>query len=266
VTIKNIVRRPYLPNERKSHIAGQKFGKLTAIEQVGFAGTMAVWSFRCDCGTIVERRAGHTVYAAKNPNAKQYSRLHCGCIAKVRRWESRIEDHRTAHNRWRSRLDKGLLCEAWQNFDVFLEQCWSEKEPGKFLCRFDRTKPLGLDNFYWGDVTEKGMAELEDFVQLAQTHKQLTLEEAWEYVFSISRQRREQLRKKWTKRVQGAVATGGPEAGLGVRGPGRPRSAIRTPDVLPAGHSTDPANRLSGPVLDGLLQRVNGVRTGSGNN
>lgn len=53
------------------NIAGQKFGRLTAIREVGSLRKFRVWEFRCDCGVVVERTG---------VSVRRGSCLSCGCL------------------------------------------------------------------------------------------------------------------------------------------------------------------------------------------
>ena len=55
-------------------IEGQKFNYLTAIKKVESKNNQTLWSFKCDCGKIIETRPGLIV------RGKQRS---CGCRSRV---------------------------------------------------------------------------------------------------------------------------------------------------------------------------------------
>lgn len=264
-TIENVIRRPYSWRGRKSDIAGKKYGKLTAIEPVGFAGAMAVWSFACECGEVVERRAAQVTYAARKPGPRTASRLHCGCGSRYTKWSNSTDANHSAYQAWRNLALKDRLSREWLDFDRFLDECWSEREPGLHLVRLDRSDRLSMSNFLWSEITEKGWAELEDFVALSQKRLNLSTDEAWCYATTISRQARHQRRLQWQHEdLQGPVANGRTKTGVGVRGGRFPPPAIRTPDLLPASHSADQASRFSGTLPAGVLPGFDDLRPSTG--
>lgn len=53
------------------NIAGQKFGRLTAIRDVGKKGSFRLWDFVCDCGSVVQKTAATVRFG---------SVLSCGCL------------------------------------------------------------------------------------------------------------------------------------------------------------------------------------------
>jgi len=53
-------------------LTGMKFGRLTAVAWFS-GGRNPMWTFRCDCGTVINRSSGHV----KNGNTSS-----CGCLKK----------------------------------------------------------------------------------------------------------------------------------------------------------------------------------------
>lgn len=61
-------------NRTQKDITGIKFGRLTAIKQVGISGGNNVWLFKCDCGNEINLKR---VQVTKNNPTKS-----CGCLRK----------------------------------------------------------------------------------------------------------------------------------------------------------------------------------------
>lgn len=85
--------------QERSNISGRKFGRLIALHVVGKGPkSKAIWKFRCDCGTEVDRIADQVTHGFV---------ASCGCLGR----ESRIkhglsgtrEYQREAHIRWSAR-------------------------------------------------------------------------------------------------------------------------------------------------------------------
>ena len=93
-------------------LTGQRFGRLVALKHAGFrpGSNIAVWSFRCDCGTVIKRkhdgvRSGHT--------------SSCGCYDREVRLKRQIpggsktlEYHRVAHRKWASKNPEKVIANA----------------------------------------------------------------------------------------------------------------------------------------------------------
>jgi hypothetical protein len=62
-----------------SIVAGQRFGRLIAVERSARSGH---WRFRCDCGNEKEI----SVYKAKNGNTRS-----CGCLRNEKWWATHAE-------------------------------------------------------------------------------------------------------------------------------------------------------------------------------
>lgn len=195
-------------------LTGRKYGFLTAVKHVGFVYKMAAWEFRCDCGNTCVRPASQVVYAAKlikqNPanleKTQCFSRLHCGCLSDRKTWKHRTDKNLPAYGTWKRLLRDGKLCQEWQeSFDAFMDECWLYRDPeedGDHLVRIDPSQPMGPDNFMFSVHNETGWATILEFVQGAMKHRLMTEDEAWEYCWSLSRERRAQLLDKWGIRAR----------------------------------------------------------------
>ena len=58
-------------------ISGQRFGMLTAMHPLKNDTSVLTWRFKCDCGNLVDRQAGHVRANAARRGGKYIS---CGCI------------------------------------------------------------------------------------------------------------------------------------------------------------------------------------------
>ena len=80
-------RNKYLENKRNEEkIIGQKYGRLTAISYVGIINGMATYTFKCDCGNIIDE----PISRVKNGNTKS-----CGCLQRekaISRWNKYREE------------------------------------------------------------------------------------------------------------------------------------------------------------------------------
>lgn len=192
--IANLVRRGFRPNRVRDsqHIAGRKFGMLTAIEHVGFAKTMAVWKFRCDCGNEVEARSSHIVWAAKHPkNPTSRQRLHCGCQSMRAGLISKLP----GYDYWQRYF--GLLCDAWQeSCQAFNSECFALRTAETpHLVRPDSDQPIGPGNFLWSRQ-EQSTFDLYREITAILVSRGRTPEQAAEWISSVSRQRLWQVRNK----------------------------------------------------------------------
>ncbi len=89
-------------------LTGKRFGRLVALSYVrSTPGGMSIWSFRCDCGNVIERKhdgilSGHT--------------SSCGCLGKesrVKHGKSRtLEYHREAHRKWAKANPEKVIANA----------------------------------------------------------------------------------------------------------------------------------------------------------
>jgi hypothetical protein len=85
-----------MPAHNALNIAGQRFGRVTAIERIGRKGRMALWSYRCDCGTIGAALAN----SLARGNTKS-----CGCLKNElagKRFRRHGLTNTPEHRTWRS--------------------------------------------------------------------------------------------------------------------------------------------------------------------
>lgn len=89
-------------------LTGQKFGRLLALKYArSTPGGMSIWSFKCDCGHVIERKhdgilSGHTAS--------------CGCLgteSRIKHGKSRtLEYHREAHRKWAKANPEKVIANA----------------------------------------------------------------------------------------------------------------------------------------------------------
>jgi len=119
--------------QKRIDITGQRFGRLTAIRDVGSIRKRRLWKFQCDCGrkTIVDG------VAARNGNTKS-----CGCL----RLEAAVASGKlnTKHG-----LDGTAVYISWIGM---LHRCYDANEVaypnyggrGIRVCEYIRSTPLNL--------------------------------------------------------------------------------------------------------------------------
>jgi len=99
---------PLYTKPMRVKLTGKRFGRLVALKYVRSTPMgMSIWSFRCDCGSVIERKhdgvlSGHT--------------SSCGCYGKVSRikhGKSRtLEYHREAHRKWAKANPEKVIANA----------------------------------------------------------------------------------------------------------------------------------------------------------
>jgi len=146
-------------------LTGQKFGRLTVINQAPTKGKDIMWNCTCECdGKMVVRRST----SLRNGNCRS-----CGCLRKENS-ASLHRSHGYAHtpiyNLWLSIRNRcyreknqdyqyygavGIkMCDRWrESFTNFLEDM-GETPIGTNLSRKDRNANFSPDNCYWATIDE----------------------------------------------------------------------------------------------------------------
>ena len=139
---------------RIHHSPGEKFGRLTLIEDLGWKNTKNSWKCLCECGAIVVKQAA--ILRTKDSRS-------CGCIAR----ESNIKRNKThgmcgtrEHRTWikirQSIRQWGVpaCVPEWKSFENFLKDM-GDQPKGSILLRIDHTKGHSKENCRWGSSNDR---------------------------------------------------------------------------------------------------------------
>lgn len=152
-------------------IAGQKFGRWTAIRRVDDDATngSTCWLFRCDCGTEVTRVASKLISAAIRGAA-----ISCGCYSKAlktRHGQRRVGATSAEYHTWSGMLyrcenpvdpnyknygGRGItVCERWHNFIDFFADVGRRPSARHSLDRIDVNGNYEPGNVRWATSREQ---------------------------------------------------------------------------------------------------------------
>lgn len=146
--------------KKAQDITGEKFGRLTAIENTGKQRTGGyIWSCQCDCGNITEVSVGRLNYG---------DTLSCGCLRvdvqtihgmsntpTWRSWDSMLERCKNPkYDEWYSDVE---VCEEWklpdgQGFLNFYKDM-GERPEGMTLNRINGAKVYSKDTCEWATLS-----------------------------------------------------------------------------------------------------------------
>lgn len=154
---------------KRIDLAGQRFGRLTAIEFTGTRKKQSYWRCRCDCGAICIVSSGHL---------RSGHTQSCGCIQKENTSKARAT-HKMAQTKiyqtWfdmkRRCLDvnrsnfgryggRGItICDEWRdNFQAFFDYVSKLEhygEKGYSLDRIDNSRGYEVGNVRWATAKEQ---------------------------------------------------------------------------------------------------------------
>ncbi len=145
---------------------GQKFGRLTVLEQVEHTnGRHRRWLCKCSCGaTLVSQtnnlRGGHTTSCgcAQRDRVAVTSRKHGMSGHRVYDiWASmRARCHNPANISYTRYGAKGVaVCSRWESFDNFLADMGVPPSPKHSLDRLDNSKGYSKENCRWATPVEQ---------------------------------------------------------------------------------------------------------------
>lgn len=157
---------------RSPSLVGQKFGKWTVLERIGYIGKGTQYLCRCECGRENRVSRGNLVLGRSRS---------CG---HHRQSANRTHglSHTGVYQSWINKRSSGGVAGRWKKVEEYASD--AQKHPGKRAIRIDLSKPFSPENCRWMTPNEasKYVHTIQDEFSSLQG--------------KVSRQRIYQLRKK----------------------------------------------------------------------
>lgn len=146
----------------KLDLRGQKFGRLTVLEEAGRAGGGVLWKCQCDCGNIVNVRSNHL---------RRGAQVSCGCYSR-KIHASHGKSRTDIHHVWQCMkdrclnpnaqeakhyIDRGIkVCDEWLDFNNFYEWAMANGyKKGLSLDRIDNDGNYEPSNCRWATAKQQ---------------------------------------------------------------------------------------------------------------
>ena len=138
--------------------AGQRYGRLIAIERVALDAGKATWLFQCDCGNEHIARATHVRGERITSCGCAHNRTHGMCYEpEYIAWHNMIQRcTNPKHPRFYCYGARGIkVCKRWFKFENFLRDVGRRPSPGLSIDRIDNDDDYKPGNVHWATFAEQ---------------------------------------------------------------------------------------------------------------